>query len=86
MTQYLTTSEAAARLRCSRRMVCELIQRGEIKTRRLGRQYRIPEDALDMPEVEAKREHMSKRVRAEIAAVEAWLEEDGHITQNSGCQ
>jgi putative molybdopterin biosynthesis protein len=45
-SKFLTTSEVSERLQVSPRTVQRLIQRGELKAFRVGRQVRIPELAL----------------------------------------
>lgn len=45
-SKFLTTLEVSERLQVSPRTVQRLIQRGELKAFRVGRQVRIPELAL----------------------------------------
>lgn len=66
MTEYLTTAEAARAFRCSPDLIRRMCERGELRHIRIGRQYRIPADATDVPDEKPRKLAESKRVRDEI--------------------
>lgn len=47
ISNLLTVTEVAAHLRVSRMTIYRLIHSGELKSVRVGRAFRIPEDAVD---------------------------------------
>lgn len=47
MTEYLTTAEVAAMLRCSPDYVARQCKQGAIRGRKLGDEWRIPAEAVD---------------------------------------
>lgn len=45
--RYLTVAEVAELMRVSRMTVYRLVNRGELPAVRVGRSFRVPQDALD---------------------------------------
>lgn len=45
--RYLTVAEVAETMRVSRMTVYRLVRTGELAALRVGRSYRVPEDALE---------------------------------------
>jgi excisionase family DNA binding protein len=45
--RYLTVAEVAELMRLSRMTVYRLVNRGELPAVRVGRSFRVPQDALD---------------------------------------
>lgn len=45
--RYLTVAEVAEVMRLSRMTVYRFVQRGDLPAVRVGRSYRVPEDALE---------------------------------------
>jgi excisionase family DNA binding protein len=70
---YLTASEAAARLGISLRTVRRRIADGSLATVRIGRAVRIPAAALDLPVARAR----GKAAREAVAPYTADVDEDG---------
>ena len=46
-TQFLTVAEVAAAMRVSKMTVYRLVHNGELPAVRVGRSFRVPEDAVD---------------------------------------
>jgi len=45
--QFLTVAEVAARMRVSKMTVYRLVHGGELEAVRVGRSFRVPEDAVE---------------------------------------
>lgn len=56
MSNMLTPNETAAVLRCSLVTVYEMIHAGRLRALKLGRVYRVPEDAISELELNRERE------------------------------
>lgn len=72
MGDVLTPKEAAEKLKLNEKTVLQLLRSGELPGRHLGRQWRIPEDALmEYLEGDFDREPLSKE---DLAAVKESVE------------